>query len=81
MKKHKGIVVLMAVLAGLSVQTVFADEKAKLFQKLDTNGDGVITMDEAEALADLPDSFADGDDDNDGKLTPEEFAKLEVTDE
>lgn len=83
MNKHMGIVVLMAVLAMLLAQTTTADETAELFQQLDTNADGFIDMDEAEAHADpdFPDSLADGDDNDDGKLSLEEFVKLEVTDE
>jgi len=81
MKKSLGVVAMMTVLTALSMQTVSADANAEIFSKLDTNADGYISMEEAEAHADLPDAFADGDMNDDGRLDPVEFAKLEISDE
>ena len=62
-------------------QPVAADDNAETFKKLDVDGNGFITMQEAEANPELADSFADGDDNDDGQLDMAEFSKLEVTDE
>lgn len=81
MKKPMGVVAILTVLATLSMQAVSADDNAEIFSKLDTNADGFISMEEAEAHADLPDAFAEGDMNNDGQLDLPEFAKLEISDE
>lgn len=81
MKRSMGVVAIMTVLSALSMQSVSADASAEMFGKLDTNADGYISVQEAEAHADLPDAFAEGDMNNDGRLDQAEFAKLEISDE
>lgn len=81
MKNVFGFNTVLAVFLALSIQSVRADSNAEMFMKLDANSDGVISMEEAEAHADLPDEFADGDLNDDGQLDQAEFAKLEITDE
>lgn len=81
MKQSMGVVAIMTVLTALSMQSVRADANAEMFAKLDINADGYISMEEAEAHADLPDAFAEGDMNDDGRLDQAEFAKLEISDE
>ena len=69
---------LLTLVSGLSLAAV---DSAEMFKKLDIDADGYITVEEAEAHADLPDAFADGDANEDGLLDMAEFAKLEITDE
>ncbi|TGG90226.1 hypothetical protein E4656_19055 [Natronospirillum operosum] len=49
----------------------------ELFEQLDVNGDGVITLEEAQAHPDVYDQFDDLDSDGSGELTPEEFEAFE----
>ena len=74
---------LVAAVSVLALQAASATAGQEAFQTLDSNGDGFVTLEEAEASAndDLIDSFGDGDENNNGKLNPEEFEKMEVTDE
>jgi len=81
MKKSVGYTVILAGLLALSMQSVSADAKAEMFSELDVNADGFISVEEAEAHDDLPEAFADGDMNDDGRLDQAEFAKLEITDE
>jgi hypothetical protein len=81
MKKQLGVVMVAAVLTAFSAHAVDAKANAEMFAKLDSNADGYISMEEAEAHADLPGAFADGDENEDNLLDLAEFAKLEVTDE
>jgi len=54
---------------------------AEAFKTLDSNGDGFITLEEAEVDLDLVTSFPDGDDDDNGRLSFAEFSKMEIVDE
>ncbi|MGB5202523.1 MAG: hypothetical protein WBN68_23090 [Sedimenticolaceae bacterium] len=81
MKITMSIVAAAAVLGTLIAQPVFADANVETFTKLDVDGNGFISMEEAEAHSELPDAFADGDDNDDGQLEMAEFAKLEISDE
>jgi Ca2+-binding EF-hand superfamily protein len=81
MKISKSMVALAAVIGIAMAQPVTADDNAETFKKLDVDGDGFITKQEAEVNDDLVDSFDDGDNNDDGQLDMAEFAKLDVTDE
>ena len=82
----KVAILISLLLAGAmpgQVLAASAEEAAETFARLDTNGDGKLTLEEAEEHED-PDvaaSFADGDDNDDGVLDLAEFSKLEVDDE
>ncbi len=67
---------LLAVLA-VFVLSITAVQAAD-FAEVDTDGDGMVTMDEAKAaMPDLSeDSFGEADADGDGSLNEEEFAAL-----
>lgn len=81
MKKFMGVVVGMALLGLFSAQSFADDDVEKIFLELDANGDGYITLDEAEAHEDLPDNFEDADNNEDGRLDRDEFMKAEISDE
>lgn len=52
-----------------------ADTSSMDYSKLDTNGDGVISKDEAKGDANLSSQFSTLDTDKDGKLSSSELAK------
>lgn len=81
MKITMSIVAVVAVLCALMAQPVFADANVETFKQLDVDGNGFISIEEAEAHSELPDAFADGDDNDDGQLDMTEFGKLEISDE
>lgn len=72
---------MAALLGALFFNPLYADDNAEAFLKLDANGDGFITDREALVHSQLPDVFEEADENGDGKLDMEEFAKLEITDE
>lgn len=81
MKKQIPFVVTAVLLSALFAQSASANDNAEIFKKLDVDGNGLITRQEAEANTDLAGSFDDGDDNDDGVLDLAEFSKMEVTDE
>ena len=81
MKVSLYVIPVAALLAALLVHPVLADDNARAFSKLDVDGDGFITEYEALAHAELPDAFADGDENNDGQIDLDEFSKLEISDD
>ena len=81
MKVSLHVIPMAALLAALLVNPVLADDNARAFSKLDVDGDGFITEYEALAHAELPDAFADGDENNDGQIDLDEFSKLEISDD
>jgi Ca2+-binding EF-hand superfamily protein len=81
MKTYYSLMPAIVLLATISAQTAVASPAAELFKKLDTNGDGVISMNEAESRSDIAENFADGDVNNDGKLDMAEFEAMDVVDE
>ncbi len=72
MNTKRTLIMLSAVatLAGASLASAQPNGGAKRFAKLDTNGDGVVTMQEMEQRA--LERFAKADANKDGKVTPEE---------
>ena len=81
MKVCFSAVPMAALLGALLANPVFANDDAKAFKKLDINNDGFITDTEALAHEELPEVFEEADENGDGKLDMDEFAKLEITDE
>jgi hypothetical protein len=71
---HSTIALLLA-LAFSGFSYAQATTGSALFQRLDKNGDGKITRDEAPN----PESFAAADADNDGSVTPDEFRRYLAT--
>lgn len=63
---------LISGLCLLASTAVLADEE--LFKKLDADSDGLISIAEAAADADVSSQFATLDANKDGFLSPEEFA-------
>lgn len=55
------------------------DKKSSAMKKIDQNGDGVISLEEAKnaGVAGLPESFDDYDLNNNGSLEEGEFARFE----
>ncbi len=81
MKMHIRVVTAVALLGAMLAPPVFADANTEAFKALDTNGDGVVSMQEAQANDNVADEFADGDANDDGVLDMEEFAKMEIGEE
>ena len=81
MKGPFSVISAATLLASLLTQPVFGDDNAEAFSKLDINGDGFITEQEALAHAGLIEVFGDGDENSDGRLDMDEFSVLEITDE
>jgi Ca2+-binding EF-hand superfamily protein len=81
MKAPFNVIPMATLLAALSIHPAFADDNAEAFRKLDVNGDGYISEYEALAHAELPDAFADGDENSDGLLDMAEFLILEISDD
>ncbi len=81
MKVHMRVVTAVALLGAMLAQPVFADANTEAFKALDTDGDGVLSMQEAQANDNVADEFADGDVNGDGMLDTEEFAKMEIGEE
>lgn len=79
MKKQMGVVAA-ALLGAVFTQSVGATA-AETFKQLDTDGDGMLTVEEADPNPDLVEAFEDGDENGDGKLDMAEFEKLEISDE
>jgi Ca2+-binding EF-hand superfamily protein len=74
---------LAAAFSVFALQAVPAGASQAMFETLDADGDGLVTLEEAEASSndDLIESFEDGDENNDGKLDAAEFESMDVTDE
>jgi len=76
--RRLGVFVILGWAMGAGAPAVRADEQApgkfmeRLFQRLDSNGDGVVTADEIQAFEHR--LFARLDANHDGVLTAEEFA-------
>ena len=81
MKVSSRVISMAALLGVLFLNPLYADDNAEAFSKLDADGDGFITDREALVHSELPDVFEEADENGDGKLDMEEFAKLEITDE
>jgi Ca2+-binding EF-hand superfamily protein len=83
MKRHMRVVATMALFGAMFALPAFADEDAntKAFKALDTDGNGLLTMQEAEANVKVADGFADADANGDGILDMDEFAKMEISEE
>jgi Ca2+-binding EF-hand superfamily protein len=60
---------------------VSADDNARIFNKLDANGDGYISEYEALEHDELVAAFSEGDQNGDGQLDMAEFAELEITED
>lgn len=69
---------MAALLGVLLIDPVTADDNTRIFQNLDVDGDGYISEYEALAHEELPDAFADGDENNDGRIDMIEFLNLEI---
>ena len=81
MKVLSNVIPMATLLAALSIHPAFADDNTQEFQKLDVNGDGFISEYEALAHSELPEAFAEGDENNDGLLDMAEFLILEFSDD
>lgn len=77
MKSKMSVVTVMAVLAFLLAPPVAADAKIEMFNRLDVDGNGSISQQEAEAHEDLPEVFEDSDVNDDGQLDMGEFEKID----
>jgi Ca2+-binding EF-hand superfamily protein len=58
-------------------QEVLRETTSDLFERLDADGDGLISREEAEADPSLASRWTEYDQDGDGKLSQEEFAAFE----
>ncbi len=81
MKVSFSVISMATLLCALLTPAVSADDNTEAFNKLDVDGDGFVTSQEALAHDKLPDAFDDGDENGDGLLDLIEFIKLEITDE
>lgn len=73
-KKHTLTALALMTVSGLA----WAAGGAASFQELDSNRDGVITLDEAKKSPELKANFTQADTNKDGKLDAAEFSALEV---
>ena len=55
-----------------------ASAAAQSFQKLDTNRDGYLSREETSGLINFGKAFDDADDNGDGRLDPDEYAKAQA---
>ena len=78
MKTAFHVIPVASLLGALLIGPVSADDNSKMFQQLDVDGDGYISEYEALAHDQLPDAFAEGDENNDGRIDMIEFLKLEI---
>jgi Ca2+-binding EF-hand superfamily protein len=83
MKISTPVAAAVALVGAMFVQIALADEaaNAEAFKELDSDGNGLVTMQEAEARDDVAGEFADADENGDGMLDMQEFAKMEISDE
>jgi hypothetical protein len=78
MKTQMRVVAVVAVLGALLAQPVAADDKSDMFKKLDVDGNGLLSKEEAAENTDLFEAFDDGDENGDDQIDMAEFAKLEI---
>lgn len=81
MKIQMPVFAIVVLLFAFFAQPAGASDNAAAFTALDVDGDGFLTIEEAEPNADLVDEFEDGDENNDGKIDMAEFEKLEISEE
>jgi len=81
MEKPMGVLAATALLSAMLAQAVGAGTNAEAFNALDTDGNGLLTPQEAATNSALADAFEDGDLNDDGQLDMTEFEKLEISDE
>jgi Ca2+-binding EF-hand superfamily protein len=75
------VISMTALLGALLIHPVSADDNARIFNKLDANGDGYISEYEALEHDELVAAFSEGDQNGDGQLDMAEFAELEITED
>jgi Ca2+-binding EF-hand superfamily protein len=75
------VISMTALLGALLIHPVSADDSAKMFNKLDANGDGYISEYEALEHDELTAAFSEGDQNSDGLLNMAEFVDLEITED
>lgn len=68
---------LVVAFASAPVMAVTNVNHEELFEQLDVQGNGVITLEEAQAHPGVYDQFDELDTNGDGELTPEEFEAFE----
>ena len=68
---------LVVAFASTSVMAATNVTHDDLFEQLDVQGNGVITLEEAQAHPSVHDQFDALDTNGDGELTPEEFEAFE----
>ncbi|MGD8633959.1 MAG: hypothetical protein PVF85_10340 [Anaerolineales bacterium] len=69
-----------ALVAGLFIFGAHADDVTESFDEIDSNGDGYISRDEAQAMPSLADvdHWAKYDKDDDGQIDAVEFSAFEA---
>lgn len=76
MKKH---IVAIACVAGFTAGQAIAGEKQdEMFKQLDTDQDGYISAEEAQAHGDLTSQWDSVDQNSDGQVDQSEFSAFEV---
>lgn len=77
-RKHTIHAVIAAALAtSLSGHAAPAEQPNPEFTRLDVNGDGYLTWDEASRIRGFEKAFHEADDNRDGRLTEAEFVKAQ----
>lgn len=72
---------LMVAFAASPVMAETEVNHEELFEQLDVQGNGVITLEEAQAHPEVYDQFDELDANGDGELTLDEFEAFEADDE
>ncbi len=69
---HKPLMLLL--LTGVATSTMLNAAQIYIFEELDSNRNGAISMDEAKVRADLVENFAEIDSDGDNTLSVDEYS-------
>ncbi len=69
---HKPLMLLL--LTGVATSTMLNAAQIYIFEELDSNRNGAISMDEAKVRADLVENFTEIDSDGDNTLSVDEYS-------
>ena len=77
MRKKASFIFAVASAIMLSTAPVAAEEYVQTFEEIDVDGDGYISVEEAEVRPDLSENLQASDTNEDGKLNSAEFSAFE----
>ena len=77
MRKKASFIIAVASAIVLSTAPAVAEEYVQTFEEIDVDGDGYISVKEAEVRTDLSENLQASDTNQDGKLNSAEFSAFE----